>query len=71
MSVENYKAERLILEERKTKAMEKIARCLDALTLWFEEIDKEEWGERMQFYLAEFLNRTPEVPKEEEEEDES
>lgn len=59
------------LEERKVRALEKIAVSLDTLTLWFEEIDKEEWGERMQFYLAEFLNRTPEVPKEEEEEDES
>jgi len=63
--------EEQLLEERKVKALEKIAKILDSLTLWFEEIDKEEWGERMQFYLAEFLNRTPEVPKEEEEEDES
>ena len=60
MSVENYKAERLILEERKTKAMEKIARCLDALTLWFEEIDKEGWNERAQFYLSEFRKMVPE-----------
>tara|TARA_R100000081_G_C4644847_1_gene79679 strand:+ start:38 stop:241 length:204 start_codon:yes stop_codon:yes gene_type:complete len=60
MSVENYKAERLILEERKTKAMEKIARCLDALTLWFEEIDKEGWNERAQYYLSEFKKLVPE-----------
>ena len=33
-----------VLEERKVKALEKIANSLDALTLWFEEIDKEEWG---------------------------
>ena len=55
MSVENYEQQRLILEERKTKATEKIARCLDALTLWFEEIEKSEWDERAQWYLAEFL----------------
>ena len=60
MSVENYKAERLILEERKTKAMEKIARCLDALTLWFEEIDKDGWNERAQYYLSEFKKMVPE-----------
>ena len=60
MSEENYKAERLILEERKTKAMEKIARCLDALTLWFEEIDKEGWNERAQYYLSEFKKLVPE-----------
>lgn len=64
--------EKQLLEERKVKAIEKIAKILDNLTLWFEEIDKEEWGERMQYYLAEFLSRTPEVEKEEEqEEDES
>ena len=52
MSVENYEQQRLILEERKTKATEKVARCLDALTLWFEEIDKDEWGPRMEWYLS-------------------
>ena len=52
MSVENYEQQRLILEERKTKATEKIARCLDALTLWFEEIDKDEWGPRIEWYLS-------------------
>ena len=63
--------EEQLLEERKVKALEKIAKILDQLTLWFEEIDKEEWGERMQFYLAEFLSRSPQPPQEEEEEDES
>jgi hypothetical protein len=43
-----------ILEERKVKALEKIAESLDALTLWFEEIDKEEWDARIQHYLAEW-----------------
>jgi|TARA_R110000803_G_scaffold208369_1_gene276976 hypothetical protein len=60
MSVENYEQQRLILEERKTKATEKIARCLDALTLWFEEIDKDGWNERAQFYLSEFQKLVPE-----------
>lgn len=41
-----------ILEERKVKALEKIANSLDALTLWFEEIDKDEWGPRMEWYLS-------------------
>ena len=52
MSKESYEQQRLILEERKTKAVEKIARCLDALTLWFEEIDKEEWSDRLAWYLS-------------------
>lgn len=39
------------LEERKVEALEKIALSLDALTLWFEEIDKEEWGSRIEYYL--------------------
>ena len=37
--------EKQLLEERKVKALEKIANSVDALTLWFEEIDKEEWNE--------------------------
>ena len=41
-----------ILEERKVKALEKIANSLDALTLWFEEIDKDEWGPRIEWYLS-------------------
>lgn len=41
-----------ILEERKVKALEKIGNSLDALTLWFEEIDKEEWGPRIEWYLS-------------------
>lgn len=39
------------LEERKVKSLEKIANSLDALTLWFEEIDKETWGPRIEWYL--------------------
>jgi hypothetical protein len=46
-----------LLEERKVKALEKIANTLDALTLWFEDIDKDEWSDRTQWYLSEFLNR--------------
>ena len=41
-----------VLEERKVKALEKIANSLDALTLWFEEIDKEEWGPRLEWHLT-------------------
>lgn len=46
--------EQQIIEERKLKALEKIANSLDALALWFEEIDKEDWGDRLQFYLSEW-----------------
>jgi len=48
-------SEALILEERKIKAMEKIAVSLDALTLFFEEINKDEWDARLQFYLSKWL----------------
>jgi hypothetical protein len=44
----------LALELKKVKALEKIANALDALTIWFEDIDKEEWSDRIQYYLAEF-----------------
>ena len=42
------------LEERKVKALEKISNSLDALAIWFEEIDKDEWSGRLQYYLSEF-----------------
>ena len=54
----------ILLEQRKVKALEKIANSVDALTIWFEEINKEEWSERIQWYLAEFHKS---VAKEEEE----
>ena len=44
----------LALETRKVKALEKIANSLDSLTIWFEEIDKDEWSNRVQYYLSEF-----------------
>lgn len=48
--------ESIVLETRKVKALEKITNSLDALTIWFEEIDKKEWGERLAWYLYEFHN---------------
>ena len=48
-----------LLEERKVKALEKIALSLDSLTIWFEEIDREGWDERLQFYLSEFRKLVP------------
>ncbi len=64
MEQDEIQKEFLLLEQRKTKAMEKIANSLDALTVWFEEVDKEEWSLRIQYYLAEFHNK---FVKEEEE----
>ena len=46
-----------LLEERKVKALERIANVLDALTLWFEEIDKDEWNDRIEWYLSEYYNK--------------
>ena len=61
-----------MLEQRKTKALEKIANSVDALTIWFEEVDKNEWSQRLQYYLSEFHRLVPPVEetKEEEGEDE-
>ena len=42
------------LEQKKVKALEKIANSLDALTVWFEEVDKKEWSDRIQYYLSEW-----------------
>ena len=58
MTEEEKYAEDRAMELRKVKALEKIANSLDALTIWFEEIDKDEWSNRAQFYLAEWHNAT-------------
>jgi hypothetical protein len=50
----NNTNETLLLEQRKVKALEKIANTLDALTIWFEEIEKDEWSDRIQYYLSEW-----------------
>jgi hypothetical protein len=60
--VQPQQNELLLLEQRKVKALEKIANTMDALTVWFEEIDKDEWSNRIQYYLSEFHKL---VPKEE------
>jgi hypothetical protein len=52
----NEQNELLMLEARKVKALEKIANTMDALTVWFEEINKDEWSDRLQYYLAEWHN---------------
>jgi len=54
MTQEEKEKEALALETRKVKALEKIANSVDALTMWFEEIDKQEWSDRIQYYLSEF-----------------
>lgn len=48
----SFDTEKVLLEERKVKALEKIATNLDNLSLWFEEIDKDEWGDRIAWYLS-------------------
>jgi len=68
MSVKADKDEQIALETRKVKALEKIANSLDSLTVWFEEIDKDEWSQRIQYYLAEFHTK---IVKEGDNEDET
>ena len=45
------------LEERKVKALEKIAASVDALAYWFEDMDKTERSERAQWYLTEYYEK--------------
>jgi len=60
--------EQFLLEERKVKALEKLAASLDALTVWVEEINKKEWSDRIQYYLSEFYKMGVGLPAEEIEE---
>ena len=64
MTAKEQKNEELLLEQRKVKALEKIANSMDALTIWFEEIDKQEWSNRIQHYLFEWYKTIePKNPK--------
>ena len=57
------------LELRKVKALEKIANSLDSLTVWFEEVDKVEWSERIQYYLSEFYKLNKESSQQDSDEE--
>lgn len=43
---ENYE-----YEERRVKALESIAKNLSNISAWLDEIDKDDWSERIQWYL--------------------
>jgi len=43
------------LEIRKVKALEKISNSLEDISMWLEDIDKDEWSNRIQHYLSVFL----------------
>lgn len=66
-SMSSLDEEKLLLEQRKVKALEKIGNSLDALTIWFEEIDKISWDERIQYYLHEWHKHTIKNDEEKEE----
>ena len=54
MSAKDKKVSEIVLEERKIKALEKIAASLDSLAFFFEGIDKDGGDDRMQYYLGEW-----------------
>lgn len=43
-----------LFETRKVKALEKIAMNLEAITLFLEGLEADEWNNRLQWYLAMF-----------------
>ena len=63
--------EELLLEQRKVKALEKIANAVDSLTVWFEEIEKDEWSNRVQYYLSEYLKTISQLKETNEKTEES
>lgn len=63
--------EMFVLEQKKVKALEKIANSLDALTVWFEEIEKDEWSNRVQYYLSEYLKTVSQLKETNEKTEES
>lgn len=57
MTKEEKEKQLLELELRKVKALEKIGNSLDSLTIWFEQINQDDWSERIQFYLHEYYKK--------------
>jgi len=47
----------IALENRKVRALEKIASSLEDLSVWVVDVDKDEWSDRVQYYLTEFLKQ--------------
>lgn len=45
------------LELRKIRAMEKTSRALEGILEWLEDIDKDDWSERIQWYLSLFKEK--------------
>jgi len=52
--INEEEVKKMVLEERKVRSLEKISNVLSALTIWFEEIKKDEWSDRNQWYLSKF-----------------
>lgn len=51
MAVDNSEVS---LEARKVKALEKIALNVEAISMFLENLEPEEWSERIQWYLTMF-----------------
>ena len=42
----------LALKTREVRALEKISSNVESLAIWFEDVDKESWSDRIQWYLS-------------------
>jgi len=56
-STGEHSHDQIALENRKVRALEKIASSLEDLSVWVVDIDKDEWSDRVQYYLTEFLKQ--------------
>lgn len=56
-NIKKSKDEELLeLELRKVKALERISDSLEDISAWMEDIDKDDWSNRIQYYLTKFYN---------------
>lgn len=62
MTDQEIKDETFLLEKQKVASLVSISKSLGILSAWIGNIDKDEWGERIEFYLAEW-HKTIEKPK--------
>lgn len=42
------------LKQREVRALEKISRSLEGIQIWLEDLNAEDWSQRIQWYLSLF-----------------
>jgi uncharacterized OB-fold protein len=63
MTDQEIKEETFLLEKQKVAALVSISKSLGILSTLISEIDRKEWGERIEYYLAEWYKTIEKKPE--------